>query len=352
MLDKLPLNYNFYTPEITKKVISANKALAELNWVSQKIPNQKILINSLSLQEAKDSSEIESIITTHDELYKATVDKTYFSKETKEVENYIEALLSSFNKTKQNKIITIRDILNIQELLEKNDAWLRTQSWTNLKNDQTWEIVYTPPQNTNEIISLMDNLEKYINENLDDNDPLIRMAIIHHQFESIHPFYDGNGRTWRIINILYLTLNDLLDLPILYLSKYIIKNKSNYYKLLQEVREEWNWDEWILYMLDAIEVTAFDTIKMINAIWVLMWKNKYEIRKELPKIYSKDLLEIIFSNPYTKIDFLVDGMLMSRQRASRYLNELVKKWYLKEEKIWKSKYFINIELFELLRRWI
>ncbi len=352
MIKKLPLKYNFYTTKIIKKVISANKALAELNWVSQKIPNQKILINSLSLQEAKDSSEIENIITTHDELFKAVIDKSSFSKETKEVESYIEALLTSFNNTKNNKIITNRDILNIQEILEKNDAWFRTQIWTKLENDQTWEVVYIPPQDINEIKSLMDNLEEYLNKDLDDNDALVKMAIIHHQFESIHPFYDWNWRTWRIINILYLTLSDLLDLPILYLSKYIIKNKPDYYRLLQEVRDKWNRDEWILYMLDAVEKTALDTMNMINAIWELMWKHKNKLREELPKIYSKDLLEIIFSHPYTKIDFLVNDMIMSRQRASRYLTILAKKWYLEEFQVWKSKYFVNTELFELLKKWI
>ncbi len=352
MIQKLPLNYNFFKPEIIKKLIKAHKALAELNWLSQKIPNQNILINSLSLQEAKDSSEIENIITTHDELYKSQIDKSFVSNQTKEVAKYKDALLFGFDKVKNNKVILNGDILKIQKILEWNDAGFRTQTWTKLKNDQTWETVYIPPQNIEEIKDLMTNLEKYINKDLEDIDPLIKMAIIHHQFESIHPFYDWNGRTGRIINILYLIKNDLLNMPILYLSNYIIRNKSNYYRLLQEVRRKWVWDEWILYMLDAIEKTSLDTIEMIKSIWDLMWKTKKSMKERLPKIYSKDLLEIIFSHPYTKIEFLVDGMWMSRQRSSRYLQELVDNWYMLVIQIKNSKYFVNIELFERLRKWL
>ncbi len=351
-MQELLLNYNFLKPEIIKKLIKAHKALAELNWLSQKIPNQNILINSLSLQEAKDSSEIENIITTHDELYKSQIDKSFVSSQTKEVAKYKDALLFGFNKVKTNKVIINADILKIQKILEWNNAGFRIQTWTKLKNDQTWETIYTPPQNTEEIKDLMTNLEKYINEDLEDIDPLIKMSIIHHQFESIHPFYDWNGRTGRIINILYLIKNDLLNMPILYLSNYIIKNKSNYYRLLQEVREKWVWDEWILYMLDAIEKTSLDTMEMIKSIWDLMWKTKKSMKDKLPKIYSKDLLEIIFSHPYTKIEFLVDGMWMSRQRSSRYLQELVNSGYMLVIQIKNSKYFVNIELFERLRKWL
>lgn len=351
-MQKLPLNHNFLKPKIIKKLIQAHKALAELNWLSQKIPNRKILINSLSLQEAKDSSEIENIITTHDELYKSQIDKSFVSSQTKEVANYKEALLFGFDTVKQNRLLLNRDILKIQEILEKNDAWFRTQAWTKLKNEQTWETIYTPPQNIEKIKDLMNNLEKYINEDLEDIDPLIKMAIIHHQFESIHPFYDWNGRTWRIINILYLVKNDLLNMPILYLSNYIIKHKSDYYRLLQEVREKWNWDEWILYMLDAIEKTSLDTMEMIKDIWALMWKAKKSMKEKVPKIYSKDLLEIIFSHPYTKIEFLVDELWITRKTWAKYLQDLVDNWYMFVVQIKNSKYFVNIELFELLRKWL
>ena len=351
MLQKLPLKKDFYNKEIIKKLISANRALAELNWVSQKIPNQNILINSLSLQEAKDSSEIENIVTTHDELYKAEADKTYLSNEIKEVVNYKDALLYGFNNVKKTWLLLNKDILKIQEILEKNTAWFRTQAGTKLLNDKTWETIYTPPQNIEEIQDLMTNLEQYINNSeLEDLDPLIKLALIHHQFESIHPFYDGNGRTWRIINILYLVLNDLLDLPILYLSNYIIKNKAEYYRLLQEVREKWNWEDWVLYMLDAIEKTSIDTMNIIKNIWDLMWNTKKSLKENLPKIYSKDLLEIIFSNPYTKIDFLVKDLWITRKTSAKYLNELLEAWYMKLEIRKKEKYFINIELYELLKK--
>jgi len=226
-----------------------------------------------------------------------------------------------------------KDILKIQEILEWNNAGFRTQSGTKLKNDQTGETIYTPPQDISEI-------------------KLIKMAIIHHQFESIHPFYDWNGRTGRIINILYLAKNDLLDMPILYLSSYIIKHKSEYYRLLQDVRESGNWDEWILYMLEAVQQTSKDTMEMIWAIWTLMWTTKESMKIKVPKIYSKDLLEILFSHPYTKIEFLVDEIWMSRQRASRYLQELVDTWYMLVIQIKQQKYFINIDLFNLLKKWL
>lgn len=351
VLTKLPINFDFNNPKIIKKLIEAHKALAELKWTAKLIPNENILINSLALQEAKDSSEIENIITTHDELYISSIDKNYFSKETKEVQNYKNALINGFQLVKENKLLLIRHILEIQETLENNSAWIRTQAGTVLKNDKTWKIIYTPPQTKDEIEKLLKNLEDYINSDLDQNDPLIKMAIIHHQFESIHPFYDGNGRTWRIINILFLVLNNLLDLPILYLSWYIIKHKSDYYRLLQEARTKWNWDEWILYILEAVEKTSLETIYKINGINALIKKSKIEIREKLPKIYSKDLIEILFSHPYTKIEFLVEWMLISRQRASRYLDELVENWFLEVIQIKNSKYFINLELFELLKAW-
>ncbi|MCH2188812.1 Fic family protein [Candidatus Gracilibacteria bacterium] len=210
-------------------------------------------------------------------------------------------------------------------------------------------MVYTPPQDARVIEEMMDNLEHYINTSDDAVDPLIRMVIIHHQFESIHPFFDGNGRTGRIINILYLILNDLLDMPVLYLSQYIIEHKDDYYRLLQEVRDKQNWDEWIMYMLEAVEKTANETTHMVHAIWNLMGQTKHSMKQKASSIYSKDLLEILFSHPYTKIDFLVEELGFSRQRASRYLNELSDMGYLEVVQIGNSKYFINIALFQLLK---
>jgi len=349
--NKLPLQKDIETKEILKKSILANSALAELKGVSNIIPNSNILINSLALQEAKDSSEIENIITTHDELYKANLDIKNISHSAKEVQNYKNALLKGFGLVKENKLLLKRNIVEIQKELEQNDAGIRRQSGTNLKNAKTGEVIFTPPQNFEDIEELLINLEKYINEP-NDIDPLVNMAILHFQFETIHPFYDGNGRTGRIINILYLILNDLLDIPILYLSNYIIKHKADYYRLLQEVRTKDNWNEWILYILDGVEQTSKETVLLVNDISELMKKTKHEIQEKLPKIYSKDLIEILFSHPYTKIDFLVDELGLTRQTASKYLKELENIGILESIQIKNSKFYINLELFARLKKGI
>ena len=350
-LNRLPLPHQIETQKVLKKAISANRALANLNGVARIIPNSTILINSLVLQEAKDSSEIENIITTHDELYRANLDIESITNEAKEVQNYKEALLRGFSLVSDTKLLLKKHIIEIQEILEQNDAGIRKQAGTNLKNAQTGEVIYTPPQDYETIQELLTNLEIYINEP-NDIDSLINMAIIHHQFESIHPFYDGNGRTGRIINILYLILKDLLDIPVLYLSRYIITHKADYYRLLQEVRTEDKWEEWILYILEAVEQTSLETIELINSISDLMIKIQDKISQELPKIYSKDLVEILFMHPYTKIDFLVDRLNITRKTASKYLNELENIGILENIQIKNSKFFINIELFNLLRKGI
>ena len=350
-LTNLPLTHQIETQKVLKKAISANRALANLNGVARIIPNSTILINSLVLQEAKDSSEIENIITTHDELYRANLDIESVTNEAKEVQNYKEALLRGFSLVSDTKLLLKKHIIEIQEILEQNDAGIRKQAGTNLKNAQTGEVIYTPPQDYETIQELLTNLEIYINEP-NDIDSLINMAIIHHQFESIHPFYDGNGRTGRIINILYLILKDLLDIPVLYLSRYIITHKADYYRLLQEVRTEDKWEEWILYILEAVEQTSLETIELINSISDLMIKIQDKISQELPKIYSKDLVEILFMHPYTKIDFLVDRLNITRKTASKYLNELENIGILENIQIKNSKFFINIELFNLLRKGI
>jgi len=350
-LNNLPIIKPIETPKVLKKAISANRALANLNGVARIIPNSVILINSLVLQEAKDSSEIENIITTHDELYRANLDIESVTNEAKEVQNYKEALLRGFALVKEHKLLLLKHIVEIQGVLEKNDAGVRRQAGTNLKNTLSGEVIYTPPQDYETIQQLLTNLESYINEP-NELDPLVNMAIIHHQFESIHPFYDGNGRTGRIVNILYLILKDLLDIPVLYLSRYIITHKADYYRLLQEVRTEDKWEEWILYMLEAVEQTSLETIGLINNISDLMIKTQDKISSELPKIYSKDLVEILFMHPYTKIEFLVEKMGLHRHTASTYLNELEKIHILKLIKIGRSKYFVNLELFDMLKKGI
>jgi len=345
----LPLNIDLETKQILKKSILANRALAKLNGVAKIIPNQKILINSLILQEAKDSSEIENIITTHDELYQSSLDLDNITHATKEVQSYSRALLKGFDLVKEHSLLLTRHIINIQQELEGNVAGIRKQSGTVLKNQATGEVIHTPPQEESTIRELLSNLEAYINT-ADDIDPLIKMAVIHYQFESIHPFYDGNGRTGRIINILYLVLNDLLDLPILYLSSYIIKHKADYYRLLQEVRTKEAWEEWILYMLEGVEQTATRQIELINDIKNLMDSTKDKLRSELPKIYSKDLLEILFMHPYTKISMLEEGLDLHRETASKHLNAMVKIGLLEVVKLGRVKFFVNVALFDLLKK--
>ena len=250
-LGKLPLAIELETIKVLKALPAAHAALAELKGIASTIPNQNILINTLGLQEAKDSSAIENIITTHDDLYKSELNLDAFkSLEAKEVQNYILALKKGFELIKKDGLLTNRTIIEVQETLEDNNAGFRKLPGTALKNAVTGEIIYTPPQDYEEINQLMSNLEKYINDSeMQDCDPLIKMAMIHFQFESIHPFYDGNGRTGRIINILYLILEGLQNLPILYLSNYIIKHKADYYRLLQKVRDENLWEEWLLFMI-------------------------------------------------------------------------------------------------------
>ncbi len=347
----LPLNKDIETKVVLKKVVSANRALAELKGAVKSIPNQSILINVLSLQEAKDSSEIENIVTTHDELYRASINDTNVSNNAKEVQRYKEALCVGFELIQENQLLLKKHIIEIQQVLENNDAGIRTQSGTVLKNEKTGEVIYTPPQNHQEIQDLMDNLEQYINTTeMDDYDYLVKMAVIHYQFESIHPFYDGNGRTGRIINILFLMMYKLLDLPILYLSSYIIDNKNDYYRLLNDVRTKKSWEEWILYMLDGVETTSRQSIKLIASINEIMQSVKQSLKEELPKIYSKDLLELLFKHPYTKIGFLVDELKITRKTGTSYLRAIEKTEILKSVKVGRDIYFINTQLFNLLQK--
>ena len=348
-LKKLPLIQDIETKKILKKLASAHRALAELKGIVSSIPNENILINTLGLQEAKDSSAIENIITTHDDIFKAELNLEGFkSLNAKEVQNYISALKKGFGLITKNKILTNNDIIAIQSELEKNNAGFRKVPGTALKNSTTGEIIYTPPQDYDTILELMTNLEQYINdERMSEFDTLVKMAIIHYQFESIHPFYDGNGRTGRIINVLYLVMNDLLNLPILYLSRYIIEHKVVYYKLLQEVRETDNWENWVLYLLDGIEQIAKETIVLIGKISDLIYEYKNLLRNNY-KFYSQDLLNNLFKHPYTKIEFIENDLGVSRITASKYLNQLAKDKVLKKEKLGTGNYYINEKLIKIL----
>lgn len=353
-IPNLPLSYDLETKEILRQVNRANRKLAELKGVAQTIPNEQILISSLTLQEAKDSSEVENIVTTQDELYKADLDlkNVVINASTKEVLNYRQAMQRGFELVRRTKLLTLNDIKKIQEELEYNKAGFRSIPGTKLMNQQG-ETVYTPPQSGQEVVLLMDNLEEYINNpQMQDVDPLIKMAIIHHQFESIHPFYDGNGRTGRIILILYLVLNNLLDLPILYLSRYITHNKAEYYRLLQAVRDKntdnsKEWEEWILFILKGVEGTAEETIRLIKGISKLMMEYKNVLRPLFGRQYKHELLNNLFFHPYTKIEFIEKDMMVQRKTATKYLDMIVKEGLLQKIKIGRFNYYMNTKLIEL-----
>ena len=348
-IEQFPPEADLETVPVLKKLNSAHRYLAELKGICRSIPNQGILINTLSLQEAKDSSEIENIITTHDELFRAGISASSSSPAIKEVQNYASALHCGFDLIQKHGMLTNNHILTIQAELEKNRAGFRKQSGTMLKNDRTGETVYTPPQHIDDIICLMSRLEAFINNDNTEKpiDPLIRMALLHHQFESIHPFYDGNGRTGRIINVLYLVLTGLLDIPVLYLSRYLVRNKSEYYRLLQYVRDTGEWEDWLLYMLEAVEQTAKDGIDTVQHIHQALLDYKHRIRQKF-SFYSQDLINHLFNHPYTKIDFLMKTLNVSRPSAAKYLDELTEGGFLHKEKIGRSNYYINIALMSIL----
>jgi Fic family protein len=350
-ISELPLRIDLETKKVLKALPSAHAPLAELKGIASTIPNQSILINTLGLQEAKDSSEIENIITSHDDLYKSELNIDAFkSLEAKEVQNYISALKTGFELLTKTGLLTNNTILQIQEVLEDNKTGFRKVPGTALKNAATGETIYTTPQDYNEIMRLMSNLERYINDSgMQDCDPLIKMAIIHFQFESIHPFYDGNGRTGRIINILYLIQEKLQSLPILYLSNYIIRNKPDYYRLLQKVRDEDLWEDWILFMIKGVEETSKETIELIIKIKSLMLDYKHRLRNNY-KFYSQELLNNLFKHPYTKIEFLVNDLGVSRLTAANYLNKLAEDKLLRKNKLGTGNYYVNEALFELLTK--
>ncbi len=337
------------TISVLKQLAKSHQALGNLKGIAKIIPNEAILIEHLFLREAKDSSAIENIITTQDDLYKARLFDECKNTATKEVENYTAGLRFGFETVREHKLLKNNTIIKIQERLLQNKASFRTQAGTTLQN-QRGEIIYTPPQDKDTILNLMANLEKFINDNdFSDLDPLIKMAIIHYQFESIHPFLDGNGRVGRIINILYLVLQGLLDIPILYLSSYIINHKAQYYQVLQNVRTKQDWENMILYLLKGVEITANQTINVINQIKELMQDYKRKIRNNLPKIYSQDLINNLFKHPYTKIDFLAKDLNVVYLTARKYLDEIVEIKLLEKIKRGKNNYYLNNNLIEILQ---
>ena len=349
-LPLLPPEIEIETKKILNQAIKSNIELARLKGYCSLLPNASILLNSIILKEAKTSSEIENIITTQDKLYIALASSNKdIDSNTKEVLNYRSAMWTGYNELKQKCFLSINSIINIQNKLEMNNAGIRKLPGTSLVNDRTGKIIYTPPDNEKTILDLLSNLEIYINKE-DKTDALIKMALIHYQFESIHPFNDGNGRTGRIINVLYLVQRGLIDNPILYLSEYIIKNKNRYYKLLQKVRTDEAWEEWILYMLKAVEQTSKDTLEMISVIVNLINTTAEKCRNELPKsTYSKELVELLFIQPYTKIQFLVSAGIAERRTASKYLKQLEEIGVLESFKSWKETIYVNRKLYKLLK---
>jgi Fic family protein len=338
----------FDRADVLKRLTAASRGLAELKGVAASMPNQDILISTLGLQEAKDSSAIENIVTTHDELFRdAAFPENGGTAATKEVARYRQALRVGFEAVRSSGLLTNNHILRIQLELEQNTAGFRKLPGTALKTSDG-RVVYTPPRDPAVINELMSDLERFINESEQFGaDPLIKMALIHHQFESIHPFYDGNGRTGRIINVLYLVKEGLLDIPVLYLSRHIVRTKSDYYRLLQSVRERDTWEEWVLYILTAVETVAHEAIGTIQAIKALLLDYKHRIRERY-RFYSQDLINNLFSHPYTKIEFIQTDLNVSRLTATKYLEALTADGFLQKRKVGRSNYYINVRLYEIL----
>ncbi len=349
-LPDLPPPTNLETVAVLKALAKANRALAELKGRAATIPNQGILIDALALQEAKASSEIENIVTTQDELFQADLQlEGPDSPAAKEVALYRDALKLGYSRLfETDGLITNRTLIDMFRLLKGRDDSFRVTPGTALRNDATGEVVYVPPQDTRDIEAAMSALEKFVNE--DDHsplDPLIKMALIHHQFESIHPFPDGNGRIGRILNVLYLTRAELLDIPILYLSRHITRTKADYYRLLQAVRAESAWESWVLYMLEAVAETAQATLTLVEGIRSQMASVKKRLREDVPNLYSQDLLNNLFRHPYTRIEFVVNDLHISRQTAAKYLDLLAEKGFLAKHRSGRSNYYVNEDLLRL-----
>jgi Fic family protein len=346
----LPPTVNLDTVPVLKALARANRALAELKGRAATIPNQGILIDTLALQEAKASSEIENIVTTQDELFQADLHlEGPDSPAAKEVALYRDALKLGYEHLLQSGgLITNRTLIEMFRLLKRRNDGFRVTPGTALKNDATGEVVYVPPQDAREIEVTMSALEKFINEDdCSHLDPLIKMALIHHQFESIHPFPDGNGRIGRILNVLYLTRSGLLEIPILYLSRHITRTKADYYRLLQAVRMEGAWEDWVLYMLEAVAETAQTTLALVEGIRGQMAAVKKRLREDVPHLYSQDLLNNLFRHPYTRIEFVVHDLHVSRQTAAKYLDLLAEKGFVTKHRAGRSNYYVNADLVRL-----
>jgi Fic family protein len=345
-LPLLPPRAVLESPSIYKQLVSASRALAELKGAGDLIPNQAVLLTTLALKEAKLSSEIENIVTTNDELYKALADEDYNQDPaTKEVLSYNQALWFGYNTLRSGRPLSTRLFEEIVARVKPNSSGIRTFIGTKIASQHG--VIYTPPEGEKLIRDLLQNLEIFLYNNT-SLDPLIKMALMHYQFEAIHPFADGNGRTGRILNILYLIEEQLLEIPVLYLSSYIMKNKTNYYQGLRQVTENDAWESWVLYMLSALEQTALATKDKILGIRNLIAETDTTIKEKLPGIHRKELTEILFQQPYCKIKFLEEGLGLVRQTASNYLKQLEKIGVLKGTKRGREWYYLNVPFFDLL----
>ncbi|MGZ0014770.1 Fic family protein [Yeosuana sp. AK3] len=346
-LPLLPPKVTLETTKVLRKTIDASRALAQLNGMLTNLPNPTLFLDTIHLQEAKTSSEIENIITTNDELYKFLVaDKKFDNPATKEVISYKEALWNGLQLIEKRPFITTNLCVEIVQSIKKNTAGIRTTTGTALKNAKD-ETIYTPPTGEAVIREKLANLETFINSE-DAIDPLIKMALMHYQFEAIHPFSDGNGRTGRILLLLYLKLEKLLETPAIYLSEYIIKNKADYFTKLREVTENEDWETWIIYMLEMVEYTANKGLQRLKDVTNLMEQMATEIKETLPKVYTKELVEILFRLPYTKRQFLIDAKLGTPKTVGNYLNDLQGAGFLISEKVGKEKLYLNHRLMAVL----
>lgn len=341
-----PAKFN-ESSRILRAAAHAHRWLGELKGKAAAIPNQGILIDTLSLQEARASSEIENIVTTQDQLFQAGLfPDGPGNADAKEVALYREALRAGFDQ--QNALgglLTNNVITAMFRILKRNDGGFRKTPGTALLNERTGEHVYIPPQSIDEIQRAMGALETFINaDEMSQIDPLVKMALIHHQFESVHPFPDGNGRIGRMMNVLYLCRSGLLEIPILYLSRHINRTKGEYYRELQAVRDTGEWEPWVLYMLDAVAQTAQTTLGLVAAIRSLMAETKHVLRNDHPKLYSQDLLNNLFRHPYTRIDFLIRELGLSRPTASKYLETLAESGLLTKHRLGRDVYFVNDRL--------
>ncbi len=345
------LNFErFDTPLILKQLNVSSRSLAELKGAIATIPNQTILLSTLGMQEAKDSSTIENIVTTHDELYQEDAlpeISTYAA--AKEVKRYCQALGIGYELVRTTGLITTNHLCEVQSELIGSKAGVRSVPGTNLKSSEG-RTVYTPPQTHDEIIRMLAELEDFMNcSEKYTVDPLIKMALIHHQFESIHPFYDGNGRTGRILNVLYLVKEALIGIPVLYLSRPLMQSKGDYYRFLQNVRDLDDWETWVLYMLQAVETSANEANLMVREIQAAYKYTKDRIRNE-QKFYSQDLVNQLFVQPYTTVRNLESSLNVNRVTATKYLDALVEAGMLKKVKKGKANYYINKALIVVLTR--